>query len=331
MKRLILLLLLLSHPLLAQDYTFLGDYKSHEQKDSTLVVHTSNRDLTLNVHEGGVVKVLVGDEKGSTPLEMASLKAQPYSLEESPESLRLNFPEGRIDLQKVPLRMTITRNDGSAVLADDPSFGHGWHGNEVRTWKVLDDSTRFYGLGEKSGDVDKRGRFFTNWNSDIPAYRNDTDPLYCNIPFFSGVKDGKAFGIFFPNSYRSTYNLGAGNKRLYSFGADDGNLSYYVFMGPSMKGVLAEYTRLTGRPMLPPKWALGYQQCRWSYYPEYEIRDVAKEFRQREIPFDVLYFDIHFMDAYKVFTWHPERFPNPKQLLSDLQAQGIKTVTIIDP
>lgn len=98
-----------------------------------------------------------------------------------------------------------------------------------------------------------------------------------------------------------------------------------------MKQVLSQYTSLTGGMAMPPMWALGYQQCRWSYYPEYEIRDVAREFRQRKIPVDVLYFDIHYMDAYKVFTWHPERFPNPAGLLSDLHQQGFKLVTIIDP
>jgi len=98
-----------------------------------------------------------------------------------------------------------------------------------------------------------------------------------------------------------------------------------------MKQVIESYSELTGRMPMPPKWSLGYQQCRWSYFPEYEVRDIAREFRQRKIPADVLYFDIHYMDAYKVFTWHRERFPNPVQLLSDLHSEGFKTVTIIDP
>jgi alpha-glucosidase len=330
MRLVLFLLFILTTVTAAQDYTFLGDYKAHSVKDSVLTIETTNRALTLRSNANGVLKVAVGTE-GSIPLELASMKAQTLKVQDQDGALTVLFPEGRIEFTKTPLRMAIYRTDGTLVTRDDPAFGHGWHGNEVRCWKVLEPELRFYGLGEKSGDVNRQGRFFTNWNADTPAYRNDSDPLYCNIPFFSGVKEGKAFGMFFPNSYRSTFNLGAGNKRLYSFGADDGGLSYYVFMGPDMKDVLAEYTRLTGRMALPPKWALGYQQCRWSYYPEYEIRDVAKEFRQRKIPVDVLYFDIHYMDAYKVFTWHPERFPRPAKLLSDLQSQGYKIVTIIDP
>jgi alpha-glucosidase len=330
MRFLLLILVALSTVAVAQDYSFLGDYKSHTVDGSILRVQTTNRDFALQTFVGGVVKVVVGEDR-PVPLEMTLPAASILTVKESEKRLIITFLEGRVELTKAPLRMSVFRSDGTLVTRDDPAFGHGWNGNEVRCWKVLEPELSFYGLGEKSGDVNRFGRFFTNWNADTPAYRNDSDPLYCNIPFFSGVREGKAFGVFFPNTYRSTFNLGAGNKRLYSFGADDGGLSYYVFLGPDMKDVLNAYTRLTGRMALPPKWALGYQQCRWSYYPEYEIRDIAKEFRQRKIPIDVLYFDIHYMDAYKVFTWHPERFPDPVRLLSDLHDQGYKLVTIIDP
>ena len=330
MRLLVLFLFILTATTLAQDYTFLGDYRQHTLTDGVLTVETTNRTLTLQPFSGGVLKVVVGEET-SVPLPLQTLPRTKSKVEEQTDSLILTFPEGRVELTKTPVRMSVFRPDSTLVTRDDPAFGHGWDGNEVRCWKTLEPELSFYGLGEKAGDVDRSGRFFTNWNADTPAYRNDSDPLYCNIPFFSGLKDGKAFGIFFPNTYRSTFNLGAGNKRLYSFGADDGGLSYYVFLGPDMKNVLGQYTRLTGRMALPPKWALGYQQCRWSYYPEYEVRDIAKEFRQRKIPIDVLYFDIHYMDGYKVFTWHPERFPNPVKLLTDLHSQGYKLVTIIDP
>ncbi len=327
LRYLLLLTLLLTTPLLAQDYEFLGDYRSHSAQGHRLVVQTSNRPLTLESFQGGTIRVTVGASEAAEAGELASAT---WTVKEQGERLEASFSGGTVTIQKQPVRLTFTRPDGSVAVTDDPAFGHGWSGNEVRTWKVLGKES-FYGLGEKSGNVNKRGRFWTNWNSDIPAYRDDTDPLYCGIPFFSGMVGSRAFGIYFPNSYRSTFNLGAGNRRLYSFGAEGGALSYYVFLGPGMKEVLAQYTDVVGRMALPPKWALGYQQCRWSYTPEYEIRDLAREFRQRKIPADVLYFDIHYMDAYKVFTWHPKRFSQPQRLLADLKSQGFKTVTIIDP
>lgn len=324
-----LLFLLLAQVALG-DYTFLGDYRSHQLEGHTLTIQSTNRDLRVRVFRGGTVQIVVGEEQ-SPPVELEQQVPQKVEFSATESALAVKFAEGSVEIKKQPLRVRIRRADGSEVTRDDPAFGHGWDGNEVRCWKVLDPSDRFYGLGEKSGDVNKRGSFFTNWNADTPAYRNDTDPLYCGIPFFTGISNGQAFGLFFNNTHRSTYNLGAGNRRLYSFGAEAGGMSYYVFLGPSPKEVLAQYTGVTGKMALPPKWALGYQQCRWSYYPEFEVRDVAREFRQRQIPADVLYFDIHYMDAYKVFTWHPERFPSPAKLLSDLKEQGYKAVTIIDP
>jgi alpha-glucosidase len=331
LQRILLYLTLLTTLCAAGEYTFLGDYVEHRQDGSTVVLTSTNRPLNLQFFEGGVIRVQIGETEPTCPLQLKTPRTQKVKVADKGSELVIDFDSGQVRLSKKPLRMTVLRPDGSIVTADDPAFGHGWNGNEVRCWKVLDQGHRFFGLGEKSGDVNKRGGFYTNWNSDIPAYRNDTDPLYCGIPFFSGSLENKAFGIFFANSYRSTFNLGAGNKRLYSFGAEDGGLTYYIFCGPTMKDVIAQYSDLTGRMSLPPKWALGYQQCRWSYYPEYEVRDVAKQFRQRKIPADVLYFDIHYMDEYKVFTWHPQRFPRPKALLDDLKQAGFKVVTIIDP
>lgn len=328
--RITILVLFLSIAGCCENYTFLGDYRAHTATKNSLTVKTDNRDLHLQFFDNATIKVTVGQGTGPD-LNLSELEPQAVEVENLKTRLRVTFDQGTVELAKSPLRMIVRRKDGSVVTADDPAFGHGWDGKEIRCWKVLDSDHRFFGLGEKSGDVNKRGQFYTNWNSDIPAYRNDSDPLYCGIPFFSGSVANKAFGIFFANSYRSTFNLGAGNKRLYSFGAEDGPFSYYIFTGPTMKDVISSYTAVSGRMSLPPKWALGYQQCRWSYYPEFEIRDVAKEFRQRRIPADVLYFDIHYMDGYKVFTWHPKRFPRPKQLLADLKKQGYKMVTIIDP
>lgn len=326
----LMLALLFFLPAHAQDYELLGEYRQHTVTGARLTITTSNRPLSLNFFAGGVVEVCLG-ERQEIALALQPLEARRVRVEDTRERLVARTDEVSVEITKHPVRMTVRRPDGSVAVADDAGLGHGWSGNESRAWKVLEAEHRFYGLGEKSGAVNKRGRSYTNWNSDIPGYRDDTDPLYCGIPFFMGELNGQTFGIFFANSSRSTFNLGAGNRRVFEFGADGGGMRYYIFPGPNAKDVLARYTELTGRMALPPKWALGYQQCRWNYYPDYEIRDLAREFRQREIPADVLYFDIHHMDAYKVFTWHPDWFARPAELLSELQSQGFKGVTIVDP
>ncbi|MGE0493918.1 MAG: TIM-barrel domain-containing protein [Vulcanimicrobiota bacterium] len=330
MKRLLLLLLLLA-PALADDYEFLGDYRSHRMVDNRLEITTSNRPLTLTFHQGEVIRVQLGPDAEPSETVLQPLPPATFKVEDRPEALSIDCGYALVVVKKNPVRLSFLRSDGSLVLLDDESFGHGWDGKEIRTWKKLWPKEQFFGLGEKTGPINKAGRFWTMWNSDIPGYTNETDPIYGTIPFFLGRHHRMTYGIFFDNPYRSTFNLGAGNDRLFSFGAAGGSLDYYVFLGADAKRILDSYTRLTGRMAMPPKWALGNQQCRWSYYPDYEIRDVARNYRQRKIPADVLYLDIHFMDAYKVFTWDAERFPAPEALLQELKSQGFKVVTIIDP
>jgi alpha-glucosidase len=157
------------------------------------------------------------------------------------------------------------------------------------------------------------------------------DPIYATFPFYIGVHDKVAYGIFFDNTYRSNFNFGASNDRYSSFGADAGEMNYYFIGGNTISRIIENYSWLTGRMPMPPLWGLGFQQSRWSYFPDTEVLSIAKSFLDKKIPLDVLYLDIHYMDAYKVFTWHPERFSEPKAMIDQLKQMGIHTAVIIDP
>ncbi len=115
------------------------------------------------------------------------------------------------------------------------------------------------------------------------------------------------------------------------FYAESGELRYYVFSGADTLAVLSRYTELTGRMPLPPLWALGFHQSRWSYTPAEHVREIAFGFRKRNIPCEVIHLDIDYMDGYRCFTWIDDTFPTPPALLSDLQNEGFKTVVILDP
>jgi alpha-glucosidase len=157
------------------------------------------------------------------------------------------------------------------------------------------------------------------------------ETLYKSIPFFITLTDHKAFGIFFDNTYETFFDFGKENDDYYYFAANDGNLDYYFMYGPTVIDVVGHYTLLTGTTPLPQKWTLGYQQCRWSYPSATRVREIAEHFRKRDIPCDVIYLDIDYMDGYRVFTWNNETFPNPQELIAELAKQGFKVVTIIDP
>jgi alpha-glucosidase len=204
-------------------------------------------------------------------------------------------------------------------------------GKFVAASKKIGFDEHFYGLGEKAARLDKRRGFFVNWNSDTPGYTEGKDPIYQTIPFYIGLTNGQAYGIFFDNSYRSYFDFGRSSQQRMWFGAEGGELNYYFFHGPAISKILGRYADLTGHMPLPPMWALGNQQSRWSYYPDSMVEEVVREYRERDLPLDVVHLDIDYMQAYRVFTFDRSRFPNPKALSEKLAAQGIKLVTIVDP
>lgn len=223
---------------------------------------------------------------------------------------------------------------GNVSIAEEE--GHNVETNnekhKIEVIKKLFGDEKFYGLGDKTGHLNKRGYNYEMWNTDDPSPHVESyKALYKTIPFFITLRDESVFGIFFDNTFKSYFDMGKENSRYYYFGADGGNLDYYFIGGNNIQDILMGYTNLTGKTPLPQLWTLGYQQSRWAYAPESRVREVAKNFREKDVPCDVIHLDIEYMDNFKVFTWHKERFPEEKKTLKDLKDQGFKVVTIIDP
>lgn len=188
-----------------------------------------------------------------------------------------------------------------------------------------------YGLGEKTGGLDKRGRTWVMWNSDEPEHMPGTDPLYQSIPVAYVVTPEKVVTLFIDSPSTVYFDLGEADPDKIQCEVYDERFELYWAEDDSLPAAVERYTRLTGRTPLPPEWALGYQQCRYSYFPASRVREVADRMRAEAIPCDVLYLDIHYMDGYRVFTWDPERFPEPADLAASLGHDGFRLVTIIDP
>lgn len=198
--------------------------------------------------------------------------------------------------------------------------------------KTMDGEEAFYGLGDKTGFLNKRGYEYEMWNSDIPDPQVDSfKSLYKSIPFFITLKKNDVFGIFFDNTYRTYFDMGKESDDYYYFGAKDGSLDYYFIGGSTIADIVEGYTYLTGKTPLPQLWTLGYHQSRWSYESREEVQSIAKHFRSNRIPCDCIHLDIDYMEAFKVFTFSEERFPDIAEMAADLSMDGFKIVTIIDP
>lgn len=344
-----ILLLLLTADEVTSAYEFLGNVTA-VRKDNRGVLLQCGRDaLRVEVLATDLLRIRLASRPGGiwddSPSYAVIKTIWPvvdWTFSESASDITIETAELKVKIQRAPCRLMFSDKQGRVINQDDEALGIGWDGPEVGVHKQLFDDEKFYGLGEKTGRLNKRGDEWVMWNSDFPGYDNNDDPLYQSHPFFIGVRqfhddarggtpEFRAYGIFFDNTYRTFFNMGAGNRRFYSFRAERGSLDYYFFYGPSMKKVLQRYTELVGRMPLPPLWALGYQQCRWSYYPESTVCALAKAFRDKKIPCDVIYLDIHYMDGYRCFTWDKNRFPEPAKMLADLAADGFKVVTIVDP
>lgn len=236
-----------------------------------------------------------------------------------------------VRISRASMAITFLTPDGRIINADDEALSTSWIGEQVTTYKKLQEGERFIGLGEKTGPLDRRGFGYTNWNTDNFGYTAGSDPLYCSTPFYIGVHHAVAYGIFFDNTHKTYFNFGASNNRFSSFSADTGEMNYYFIYGATVPEILEHYTFLTGRMELPPRWSIGYQQCRYSYYPDKEVLNVANTFREKDIPADAIVFDIHYMEQYKIFTWSKKDFSDPAQLLARLREMGFNVVVMCDP
>lgn len=232
-------------------------------------------------------------------------------------------------------RVTILDLDGDVICEDEKGFhweeNEHFGGNIVKMSKVVQDAESFYGLGDKPTHLNLKGGRFENWGTDQYGFQRSTSPLYKNIPFYIGLHHGKSYGIFFDNTFKSFFDFASERRNATSFWAQGGEMNYYFIYGPEMQQVVESYADLTGVPKMPPMWALGFHQCKWSYYPDTKVKEIAEEFRKRDIPCDAIYLDIDYMDGFRCFTVNKEYFPDLKGMVSDLEKDGFKTVAIIDP
>ncbi len=240
-------------------------------------------------------------------------------------------------VEKLDLRVSLY-DAADKTLINQDELGFHWEesyqygGNIVKMSKTTFDGESYYGLGDKPVHLNLKGKRFENWVTDSYAYGKDTDPIYKTIPFYTGLHHKKAYGIFFDNTFRSFFDFAHERKTVTSFWAQGGEMNYYFIYGPKMSDVVANYTDLTGKPhQLPPMWALGYHQCKWSYYPESKVKEVTSKFRELQIPCDAIYLDIDYMEGFRCFTWNKKYFPDPKRMVKELSDDGFKTVVIIDP
>jgi alpha-glucosidase len=260
--------------------------------------------------------------------------ARTASVQVSPEntsgSVGFKTAKLHVSVQKDPLEITITDNDGHVLFAQLPGRPIEYNSSSFRMYMKSPEDEHYFGLGDKPGPLDRRNEAFTDWNTDAFGWQESTDPIYKSIPYFMTFHKGITAGMFLDNTWRASFDFNKEYRDGYSFGSEGGPLDCYFFYGPDPKTVVETWAWLTGPTPLPPLWSLGYQQSRYSYYPESEVRRIASRLRSERIPSDVIWLDIDYQLKNRPFTVDPDRFPHFDQMIKDLRAEHLRTIVITD-
>lgn len=341
----------------------LENYKGYEQKQNQIILHFEKYDMFLEVLREDIVNVFIPrqtkehNSKAIENREVLSENAkgfeQKISVKESTDVIEIATSKvlvkagknGLVDFYRpdqTPLAINFTGERKKPDKTGENfellmAEGHDATDKTAKKYPIhlfyqLEKEDCFYGLGDKSGFINKREYEYENWNTDNPqAHNEDFKALYKSVPFMMGVRRNAVFGLFFDNSFRSFFNLGKECPKYYYYGATDGNLDLYFFAGETLPEIIEAYTYLTGTTLLPQRWALGYQQSRWGYNCKEDIMDIAENYRKHQIPCDVIHLDIDYMDGYRVFTWDEENYGKRGELFDKMKEMGFKPVCIIDP
>ena len=198
-------------------------------------------------------------------------------------------------------------------------------------WQLtLSEQAAVYGLGEMPRGINKRGWHYITNNTDESRHSEDKLSFYGAHNFLL-VRDGSTcFGLFVDFPGKVYYDIGYTRHDLFSFHTETPDYDLYLLSGGNENAICKEFRTLIGRSYIPPKWAFGLAQSRWGYKTEEDVREVARQYKEHDLPLDMICMDIDYMQDYADFTVNKERFPDLAKLSADLKAQGIRLVPIID-
>ena len=302
-----------------------------KQSEHILTLTTQKEFLDLQGIHTTILKITVGSSNSQNSFLRThtflreNLPTHPVLVNQDPLTVHLSDSTNGVEINQSSL--TILANNKTILSLNIQITGN-------RSWLRIEIShttpQHYFGGGENHFSLDKRGKTLVYYNTDYARYEPDTVPLYQSWPFVIFMDNtGFTHGLVFDHPGFSQIQFSKnGNQAIYY--VKDSLANLYVLYGPSLREVLYQFSLLTGFLYPLPKWSLGYQQSRWSYSPQEEVLAIAKSFREKQIPCDVIYLDIDYMDNYKCFTFG-RHFSPPKEFIEELHEQGFKVVPIIDP
>ncbi len=266
----------------------------------------------------------------SYAVDQPEVKAR-LALDRSGGLLRLRTPAASLLIDEASFAASLADRAGRLLSRGLPL--EAW-GPELVDRREAPEGEDYFGLGERVSPLGRRGYIVEHWNWDDVRHHNETTRrMYSSLPFMlaCGGPEGRVWGYYLDSSYRSVFDLASSRAGELQIRVARGDLVLYFVTGSCAAEIVERYTSLTGRPPVPPLWALGNHQCRYSYMSAAEAEGVADAFRAKAIPCDAIWYDIDYMHDYRVFTFDPRRFPDPAAHVRAQKAKGFRTVVIVDP
>lgn len=247
------------------------------------------------------------------------------------DKIMIFYPENFVPERMLPSMMLLEEPEEQGAVPPSwkviPEFSEKDGKNIAKI--AIEEGTDLYGTGEVLGGLSNNGKTVQLWNTDNYAYkREDGRQLYQSHPWIMAVrKDGSAYGILIDNTWKQKITL----TNPIVIESDGPASRIIVIERNSPQELVMALAELTGTMEMPPLWALGFQQSRYSYTPDSRVKEIASEFRKRKLPIDVIWMDINYMQNYKVFTFDSLAFPDPAEVNDFLHAHDFKSVWMIDP
>lgn len=311
-----------------------GNCLSYEVQGNKAIFTCENQmKVQLKLVSSGILKIWYDQDNFKRNNEsFAVIKegnpSDKLNISEQPQSYEIYTGDLIVRINKSPFQVRIFDKYQKLLMEDFQNRVFEKDSTKMISYKTLRPGERIYGLGEKNGSINRVGGRFKMWNSDKPCYEVNEDPLYKSIPFFMS---SAGYGIFFDNTFKTEFDFGSENKNYYSFSAPGGEMVYYFIFGPTYKQIIGRYIELTGKPIMPPAWAMGFAQCRGMLTNEKLTREIAKGYRDRQIPCDIIYQDIGWTQHLQDFEWSKGNYEDPIKMLSDLKKDGFKVIVSQDP
>jgi alpha-glucosidase (family GH31 glycosyl hydrolase) len=308
-----------------------GNYTSHEIENGRLIIHAGIPVLRIAPYTEDMLRVSIFpdgiQQDDASSVLVLTPQNVPWQLTDQDSLLRMTTSTLTLEIQKYPVRLRWIRN-GEALLEDQD--GVAWQGDRKSARFRMNAGEHFYGSGERATGLDRRGLSLDFYNAPRYCYGFGEANMNIAIPLFVS---SRGYGIYFEDPYPGHADLGASVNDVFDYTAANGSFSYFMIGGGNYREVLKSYAELTGKPTLPPRWALGYMQSRYGYQSETEARNVVSAFRDRQIPLDALILDLYWYGTGQMgdFDWDRSHWPDPVGMIRDFDSSGVRTILISEP